>query len=62
MPPKPKWYANNPTPRIVEEHRRQLELFEGRPKRDTIINSEDILNLKIALGTCKSIKEFCEVI
>ncbi len=30
-----------------------------KPKRDTIINQEDIQNLKIALGTSKTITEFC---
>ena len=34
----------------------------GRPKRDTIISSDEILNLKIALETTSTINEFLKVI
>jgi hypothetical protein len=30
---------------------RKIELFEGRPDRDTIIGNDDILNLNIALNS-----------
>lgn len=33
----------------------------GRPKRNKIINQEDIDNLKIALHTTKSVDEFIKV-
>lgn len=32
------------------------------PKRETIINEEDISNLKIALGTAKDVREFMSII
>ena len=34
----------------------------GRPDRLTIINADDIINLKIALGTYESLEEFLEVV
>ncbi len=44
--------------KIVEEAcKRQLRV--NRPVRDTIINKDDFLNLKIALNTSESITEFC---
>ncbi|MBD3240826.1 MAG: hypothetical protein GF331_09595 [Chitinivibrionales bacterium] len=30
----------------------------GRPARDTVIEKEDVLNLRIALHTAKSLEEF----
>ena len=33
-----------------------------RPKRDTVIGQEDIINLKIALGTAKTIEEFIKLV
>ena len=63
MPPKPKetpWYANNPTPRILEAKKK--ELGADRPERETIIGHEDLLNLQIALGTARTIEEFVEMV
>lgn len=34
----------------------------GRPERETVINDEDICNLKIALGTAQSLEHFLEVV
>ncbi len=34
------------------------KLFRGRPKRNSEINYEDIINLKIALNCSKSLEEF----
>lgn len=34
-----------------------LALFEGRPPRDTVINKDDINNLKIVLHTEEDLKE-----
>jgi len=39
-----------------------IPLFEGRPERDTIINDDDIINLKIALGSSNSLESFLEVV
>lgn len=40
----------------------RIPLFGGRPERDTIIGSDDITNLQIALETCKTFKEFFTVV
>ncbi len=34
------------------------KLLSGRPERNSEINYEDIINLKIALNCCKSLEEF----
>lgn len=40
------------TPRYkVKPIDRKIDLFDGRPDRDTTISEEDILNLRIALNT-----------
>ena len=40
------------------EKRRQRKLFSNRPLRDTVIKKEDVINLKIALNSCKTLEEF----
>lgn len=35
-------------------------VFTGRPVRDTVINGDDLVNLKIALETSSSLEEFLE--
>jgi hypothetical protein len=35
----------------VKNIERKIALFDGRPDRLTVINEDDISNLKIALGT-----------
>jgi hypothetical protein len=35
-----------------------IPFLQGRPKREGIINNEDLINLKIALNTSKSLQEF----
>jgi hypothetical protein len=35
-----------------------IPFLEGRPKRDTVIGKEDIMNLNIALETSKTLEEF----
>lgn len=37
-------------------------VIEGRPERDTVINEEDIMNLKIALATARSFEEFLSLV
>lgn len=37
---------------------RRIPFMGGRPKRDTVINSDDIINLVIACNTCSSVDEF----
>jgi hypothetical protein len=34
----------------------------GRPERDTVINEEDIANLKIALETARTLEEFLALV
>jgi hypothetical protein len=40
------------------ERRRQRKLFSNRPLRDKVIKREDIINLKIALNSSKTLEEF----
>jgi hypothetical protein len=35
-----------------------IPFLGGRPKRETIISHEDIMNLEITLNTCASVEEF----
>ncbi len=35
-----------------------ISFLQGRPVRDGVINNEDLINLKIALNTSKSLQEF----
>jgi len=35
-----------------------IPLYEGRPKRNVVIDSNDILNLKIALNTTNNFEDF----
>jgi hypothetical protein len=35
-----------------------IPFLGGRPKRETIISKEDIMNLAITLNTCASVEEF----
>jgi hypothetical protein len=37
-------------------------MFGGRPKRDTVIGDDDILNLQIALNTSNSVTDFLKVV
>ncbi len=37
-----------------------IPLLGGRPEREAIISSDDIVNLQIALHTCTSLDEFLE--
>lgn len=34
----------------------------GRPERDTVINEEDIANLKIAFETARTMEEFLSLV
>lgn len=50
-------------PNEIKSMRKELERIEmlkGRPNRVTVINADDITNLKIALETSKSLEEFIE--
>lgn len=56
------------TPKSFWEHRNIAEaakfkkdyipFLAGRPNRETIINNDDIMNLRITLETTKDVKEF----
>lgn len=35
-----------------------IPFLQGRPVREGLINNEDIINLKIALNTSKSLQDF----
>jgi len=35
-----------------------IPFLGGRPARDTVINDEDVMNLRITLGTIDSVEEF----
>jgi hypothetical protein len=35
-----------------------IPFLGGRPKRETIISKEDIMNLAITLNTCANVEEF----
>ena len=40
----------------------RIPFLGGRPERDTVIGSDDICNLNIALATCTTFKEFFAVV
>jgi len=40
----------------------RIELFDGRPDRETVIGLDDILNLRIALETAISFENFLELV
>jgi hypothetical protein len=40
----------------------RIPFLEGRPKRETAIDHDDLLNLAIALNTCKTVEEFLRVL
>ena len=54
------------SPKELKQILHELEITEGAnerlPDRQAVINEDDILNLKIALGTSKSIDEFIKLI
>lgn len=39
-----------------------IPFLAGRPKRETNISEEDILNLRISLNTAKSLEEFISLV
>ena len=58
-----KYYGQAFTPQQLSERRQHLERIEmlsGRPKRNTVIGSEDVCNLLIALHKSTSLEEFLE--
>ena len=49
------------TPRSLKAYREELErieLFKGRPDRQTIISEDEIINLSITLGTSQDVSDF----
>jgi hypothetical protein len=38
--------------------KRYIPFMEGRPRRETPIDRDDVVNLEIALNTCKTVSEF----
>ena len=62
---------NPKNPKVTDKRAVRLEsilsgnyipLFEGRPKREEIINEDDKLNLEIALNSAKSWEDFLRII
>jgi hypothetical protein len=58
-------------PRVVDHRRVKLEnvnrkdyipFLGGRPNREKVIKSDDVLNLSIALNTSKSLEEFLNLV
>lgn len=39
-----------------------IPFLEGRPKRTTVIQSDDLLNLRILLNNSKSLEEFLSMV
>lgn len=39
-----------------------IPFMAGRPRRETVICSDDLMNLKIALATCKTLEEFLRMV
>jgi len=39
-----------------------IPLFAGRPKREQVINQDDIVDVRIALGTTRSVQEFVNLL
>lgn len=48
------------SPDQIKRRREELELLTGRPKRNTVINNDDITNLRIALYTTGDVLDFIE--
>ena len=46
--------------KMIEEN--HVPFLDGRPDRDTVINSDDILNLNIAVNTVSTFKEFFQLV
>jgi len=40
----------------------KISFLQGRPNRETVINGDDILNLKIALETSKDVESFLALV
>lgn len=58
-------------PKILDKRKVRLEqimrdgfipFLEGRPRRDSIINRDDLVNLRINLNVTKSIDDFLKMI
>lgn len=46
----------------LENTKNYIPMYTGRPKRDTDIRQEDILNLQIALNTTSSVSDFVKAV
>jgi hypothetical protein len=45
----------------IENRSVSIPFLAGRPKRDAVISSDDLTNLKIALALCADLEDFLEV-
>jgi len=56
-----RYYGQPFTSRQIDERRKELEhknLVSGRPIRDRVIGSDEVLDLVIEMGRAKSAEEF----
>ena len=51
----------NPTPSETSWIEKTIPFLGGRPKRDDIIGSDDIVNLIIACNTCTTLEAFFQL-
>ncbi len=61
MNPKDFGYLPHPQRVGAPVFRPDVPKLTGRPKRETVISEDDILNLRIALNTFTSLDVFLEV-
>ena len=43
-------------------NKEHIPFGKGKPKRDTVIKTDDVVNLVIALNTAKSMEEFLMIV
>jgi hypothetical protein len=48
----------NKAPVVAPWNQKTIPFLGGRPKRDSIISNDDIMNLLIACNTCQTLDEF----
>ena len=53
--------VGNPNSADVSWIEKNIPFLGGRPRRDTVISNDDILNLVIASNTCTTLEEFLKV-
>jgi len=54
------WQGDGPVETAQSEER--IRFLEGRPERDRAIQADEIINLRIALNTARTLEEFLELV